>query len=197
MQPIYGLLHLTIKKEKVNKQIDEKIVQKCLEGDLKAQHAFYSFFSSSMYSVCLRYSNTREDAKDILQDGFIKVFVKLKQFTGKGSLEGWMKRVFINTALEHYRVNKVYQQQSDVMEAMQVSTDANAIGQLTEQEILQVMQQMAPGFRTILNMYAIEGYTHSEISDILGISEGTSKSQLSRARVIFIQTWEKLQNVKK
>lgn len=197
MQPIYGLLHLTIKKEKVNKQIDEKIVQKCLEGDLKAQHAFYSFFSSSMYSVCLRYSNTREDAKDILQDGFIKVFVKLKQFTGKGSLEGWMKRVFINTALEHYRVNKVYQQQSDVMEAMQVSTNANAIGQLTEQEILQVMQQMAPGFRTILNMYAIEGYTHSEISDILGISEGTSKSQLSRARVIFIQTWEKLQNVKK
>lgn len=197
MQPIYGLLHLTIKKEKVNKQIDEKIVQKCLEGDLKAQHAFYSFFSSSMYSVCLRYSNTKEDAKDILQDGFIKVFVKLKQFTGKGSLEGWMKRVFINTALEHYRVNKVYQQQSDVMEAMQVSTDANAIGQLTEQEILQVMQQMAPGFRTILNMYAIEGYTHSEISDILGISEGTSKSQLSRARVIFIQTWEKLQNVKK
>jgi RNA polymerase sigma-70 factor (ECF subfamily) len=197
LQPIYGLLHLTIKKEKVNKQIDEKIVQKCLEGDLKAQHAFYSFFSSSMYSVCLRYSNTREDAKDILQDGFIKVFVKLKQFTGKGSLEGWMKRVFINTALEHYRVNKVYQQQSDVMEAMQVSTDANAIGQLTEQEILQVMQQMAPGFRTILNMYAIEGYTHSEISDILGISEGTSKSQLSRARVIFIQTWEKLQNVKK
>jgi RNA polymerase sigma-70 factor (ECF subfamily) len=197
LQPIYGLLHLTIKKEKVNKQIDEKIVQKCLEGDLKAQHAFYSFFSSSMYSVCLRYSNTKEDAKDILQDGFIKVFVKLKQFTGKGSLEGWMKRVFINTALEHYRVNKVYQQQSDVMEAMQVSTDANAIGQLTEQEILQVMQQMAPGFRTILNMYAIEGYTHSEISDILGISEGTSKSQLSRARVIFIQTWEKLQNVKK
>ena len=197
MQPIYGLLHLTIKKEKVNKQIDEKIVQKCLEGDLKAQHAFYSFFSNSMYSVCLRYSNTREDAKDILQDGFIKVFVKLKQFTGKGSLEGWMKRVFINTALEHYRVNKVYQQQSDVMEAMQVSTDANAIGQLTEQEILQVMQQMAPGFRTILNKYAIEGYTHSEISDILGISEGTSKSQLSRARVIFIQTWEKLQNVKK
>jgi RNA polymerase sigma-70 factor (ECF subfamily) len=197
LQPIYGLLHLTIKKEKVNKQIDEKIVQKCLEGDLKAQHAFYSFFSSSMYSVCLRYSNTREDAKDILQDGFIKVFVKLKQFTGKGSLEGWMKRVFINTALEHYRVNKVYQQQSDVMEAMQVSTDANAIGQLTEQEILQVMQQMAPGFRTILNMYAIEGFTHSEISDILGISEGTSKSQLSRARVIFIQTWEKLQNVKK
>jgi RNA polymerase sigma-70 factor (ECF subfamily) len=83
------------------------------------------------------------------------------------------------------------------MEAMQVSTNANAIGQLTEQEILQVMQQMAPGFRTILNMYAIEGYTHSEISDILGISEGTSKSQLSRARVIFIQTWEKLQNVKK
>ena len=190
-------MHLLIKKEKVNKQIDEKIVQACLKGDLKAQHAFYTFFSSSMFAVCLRYSNTREDAKDILQDGFIKVFAKLSQYSGKGSLEGWLKRVFVNTALEHYRVNKVYQAQSDVMEALQVSTEANAIGHLTEQEILLVMQQMAPGFRTILNMYAIEGYTHAEIAEVLGISEGTSKSQLSRARVVFIQTWKKMQIVKK
>ncbi|MDP3927801.1 MAG: RNA polymerase sigma factor [Bacteroidia bacterium] len=181
----------------MNKQIDEKIIQGCLKKDVKAQQAFYSFFSSSMYAVCLRYSNTKEDAKDILQDGFIKVFAKLNQFSGKGSLEGWMKRVFVNTALEHYRVNKVYMQQSDVMDAKQVSTEAQAIGKLTQQEILSVMQQMAPGFRTILNMYAIEGYTHAEIAEMLGISEGTSKSQLSRARVIFIQTWKKLQDVKK
>lgn len=197
MQPYQIGLHLTIKTEKVNKQIDEKIIQGCLKKDVKAQQAFYSFFSSSMYAVCLRYSNTKEDAKDILQDGFIKVFAKLNQFSGKGFLEGWMKRVFVNTALEHYRVNKVYMQQSDVMDAKQVSTEAQAIGKLTQQEILSVMQQMAPGFRTILNMYAIEGYTHAEIAEMLGISEGTSKSQLSRARVIFIQTWKKLQDVKK
>jgi RNA polymerase sigma-70 factor (ECF subfamily) len=108
-----------------------------------------------------------------------------------------MKRVFVNTALEHYRVNKVYQQQSDVTEVKNVLTEPQAIGKLTQQEILAVMQQMAPGFRTVLNMYAIEGYSHAEIAEMLGISEGTSKSQLSRARVIFIQTWEKLQKVKK
>ena len=190
-------MHLTHKKVKVNKQIDGKIVQGCLNREAKAQKAFYSFFSSSMYAVCLRYSNTAEDAKDILQDGFLKVFAKIDQYTGKGSLEGWMKRVFVNTALEHYRVNKVYQQQSDVTEVKNVLTEPQAIGKLTQQEILAVMQQMAPGFRTVLNMYAIEGYSHAEIAEMLGISEGTSKSQLSRARVIFIQTWEKLQKVKK
>lgn len=181
----------------MNKKLDEKIIQGCLKKDVKSQQAFYTFFSSSMYAVCLRYSNTKEDAKDILQEGFVKVFSKLDQFSGKGSLEGWMKKVFVNTALEHYRINKVYQQQSDVSEAYSVATEAEAIGALTQQEILAVMQQMAPGFRTILNMYAIEGYSHAEIADMLGISEGTSKSQLSRARVIFIQTWKQLQKEKK
>jgi len=182
---------------KVNKAIDEHIFKGCLKREVKAQKAFYQHFSSSMYAVCLRYSNTKEDAKDILQDGFVKVFCKLEQFTGKGSLEGWMKRIFINTALEHYRVNKVYQQQSDVEAAYSVSESAVAIEKITQKEILFVLNQMAPGYRTVVNMYAIEGYSHAEIAEILGISEGTSKSQLSRARAIFIQTWEKLQKEKK
>jgi RNA polymerase sigma-70 factor (ECF subfamily) len=182
---------------KVNKAIDEQIFNGCLKGDGKAQKAFYQHFSSSMYAVCLRYSNTQEDAKDILQDGFVKVFSKLNQFTGKGSLEGWMKRIFINTSLEHYRVNKVYQQQSDVESAYYISDAAVAIEKITQKEILFVLNQMAPGYRTVLNMFVIEGYGHAEIAELLGISEGTSKSQLSRARALFIQTWERLQKEKK
>lgn len=182
---------------KLNKPIDEEIFNGCLKREVKAQKAFYQYFSSNMYAVCLRYSNAKEDAKDILQDGFVKVFSKLDQYTGKGSLEGWMKRIFINTALEHYRVNKVYQQQSDVDEAYSVSVKSVALEQITQKEILQLLNQMAPGYRTVLNMYVIEGYSHAEIAEILGISEGTSKSQLSRARAIFIQTWEQLQKEKK
>jgi RNA polymerase sigma factor (sigma-70 family) len=182
---------------KLNKPIDEEIFEGCLRREVKAQKAFYQHFSSTMYAVCLRYSNAKEDAKDILQDGFVKVFSKLDQYTGKGSLEGWMKRIFINTALEHYRVNKVYQQQSDVDEAYSISVKSVALEQITQKEILHLLNQMAPGYRTVLNMYVIEGYNHAEIAEILGISEGTSKSQLSRARAIFIQTWEQLQKEKK
>lgn len=176
----------------MSKQLDTDILQGCLHNELKAQKAFYNHFSSTMYAVCLRYSNTREDAKDILQDGFVKVFSKLTQYSGKGSLEGWMKRIFINTALEHYRVNKVYMQQSDVDEAYHISQQSFALENITQKEILAVLSKMAPGYRTVLNLYAIEGYTHAEIGEILGINEGTSKSQLSRARAIFIQTWLKL-----
>ena len=180
----------------MNKQLDEKILQGCLRKEVKCQKEFYQHFSSTMYAVCLRYSNTKEDAKDILQEGFVKVFTKLNQYTGKGSLEGWMKRVFINTALEHYRVNKNHMNQSDVAEAYNVGQEADAMDKISQKEIFEVMQNMATGYRTILNLYAIEGYSHAEIAEMLGISEGTSKSQLSRARVIFIQTWKALNKEK-
>ncbi len=180
----------------MNKTIDEAIVQGCLKKDPKAQKAFYEFFSRTMYGICLRYSNSPDDAKDILQEGFIKVFAKLNQFSNKGSLEGWLKRLFINTALEHYRVNKVYMEQSDVDQAYNHEIHGFAIEKITQKEILDVLSKMAPGYKTVLNLYAIEGYTHAEIAELLNISEGTSKSQLSRARVIFAQTWNELQKSK-
>ncbi|MBU3663005.1 MAG: sigma-70 family RNA polymerase sigma factor [Bacteroidetes bacterium] len=181
----------------MSKQLDEKILQDCLKNDVKAQQAFYQHFSSTMYAVCLRYSNTKEDARDILQDGFVKVFTKLTQYSGKGSLEGWMKRIFVNTALEHYRVNKNHMDQSDVNEAFDLAHHAHTLERITQKEILEVMGKMATGYRTILNLFAIEGYSHAEIAQMLGINEGTSKSQLSRARQIFIQTWNRLQEEKK
>ncbi len=197
MQPNRQSFHLLNKTDKVNKQLDAIILQGCLRKELKAQKVFYQHFSSSMYAVCLRYSNSKEDAKDILQDGFVKVFTKLETYTGKGSLEGWMKRIFINTALEHYRSNKVYQQQSDVEDAHGIGQEAQALAQLTQKEILMVLNAMAPGYRMVLNLFVIEGYSHAEIAEIMGIQEGTSKSQLSRARQIFIQTWNQLNKEKK
>jgi len=197
LQPSNNLIHLLNKTEKVSKQLEDKILQGCLKREVKAQQAFYQHFSSSMYSVCLRYGNTKEDAKDILQDGFVKVFTKLEQYTGKGSLEGWMKRIFINTALEHYRVNKVYQQQSDVEDARGIGQPSEALGKITQKEILAVLGNMATGYRTVLNLYIIEGFSHAEIAEMLGISEGTSKSQLSRARALFIQHWNQLNKEKK
>ncbi len=180
----------------MSKQLEDNIIQGCLKREVKAQKAFYQHFSSSMYAVCLRYGNTKEDAKDILQDGFVKVFTKLEQYTGKGSLEGWMKRIFINTALEHYRVNKVYQQQSDLEDAHGIGQAPEALGKITQKEILAVLGNMATGYRTVLNLYIIEGFNHAEIASMLGISEGTSKSQLSRARALFIQHWNQLNKEK-
>ena len=180
----------------MNRPIDDAIVHGCLKKDPKAQKAFYEFFSRTMYGICLRYSNSPDDAKDILQEGFIKVFAKLEQFSHKGSLEGWLKRIFINTALEHYRINKVYMEQSDVEEAYYHEVQGFALEKITQKEILEVLGKMAPGYRTVLNMYAIEGYSHAEIAEMLNISEGTSKSQLSRARVIFAQAWNELQKSK-
>ncbi|MCA0425988.1 MAG: sigma-70 family RNA polymerase sigma factor [Bacteroidetes bacterium] len=180
----------------MNKQIDEEIVQACLRNEAKAQKALYDFFSRTMFAVCLRYCNTHEDAMDVLQEGFIKVFTRLNQFSGKGSLEGWMKRVFINTALEHYRVNKVYQEQSDVEMANDNPVDGYVLEKISQKEIFELLNQLAPGYRTVLNLYAIEGYNHAEIAEMLGISEGTSKSQLSRARSLFAQAYAKRNNIK-
>ena len=173
-------------------ELEKDILQKCLLGEFKAQRALYDHFSGTMYAVCLRYSNNREDAKDILQDGFIKVYNKLAQFSGKGSLEGWMKRVFINTALEHYRVNKIYMEQSDIEYAIPQAQEDFIIEKISRKEILDIFGKLAPGYRSVLNLYAIEGYSHAEISEMLGISEGTSKSQLSRARLAFAEEMRKL-----
>lgn len=176
----------------MSKPLDEAIIKACLANDRKAQEAFYAHFCSTMFAVCLRYSNNREDASDIMQEGFIKVFSKLGQYQGKGSLEGWMKRIFINTALEHYRINKVYFAQSDIELAENRAVNDFIPERLDAALLLKILNQMAPGYRTVINLYAIEGYNHAEIAEMLGISEGTSKSQLARARQVLATALEKL-----
>lgn len=165
-------------------QIDEQVIKACISGDRKAQKKLYDTFSRTMFGVCLRYSNNYDEAKDIMQDGFIKVYTKLGQFSFQGSLEGWMKRVFVNTALEYYRANKNHLYHSDVEVAHDVPYQEQTLDRISHKEILAVMNKMATGYRMVLNLYIIEGYSHAEIAEMMDISEGTSKSQLSRARVL-------------
>jgi RNA polymerase sigma-70 factor (ECF subfamily) len=166
---------------------EQELINACINGDAKAQKRLYDQYSKIMYGICLRYSYTREEAKDILQDGFIKVFTKMSQFGNTGSFEGWMKRVFVNAALQHYREHKKFMNESDVSIANNTAQPANIIENISRDEILNAMNELAIGYRTVMNLYVIEGYNHAEIAEMLGISEGTSKSQLSRARVLLQQ----------
>ena len=137
-----------------------------------------------MYGVCLRYAGNAEEAEDILQEGFIKVYKKLSSFRSEGSFEGWIRRIFVNTAIEHFRRKKYLQPVTEKEESTLEGNYLSVLDELAERDILELVRQLSPGYRTVFNMYVVEGYTHKEIGEIMGISEGTSKSQLSRAKVI-------------
>jgi RNA polymerase sigma-70 factor (ECF subfamily) len=158
-----------------------------------AQKKLYDLFSPGMYGVCLMYSRDSEEAKDILQEGFIKIFQKLKQYSGKGSFEGWMRRIFINSALERYRVKQSVLMVDKDMEVLAGEVDENITGQLSANDLLSMIRELSPQYKVVFNLYAIEGYSHKEISKKLNISEGTSKSNLSRARSILQDKLMKLQ----
>jgi len=149
------------------------------------QEELYRRFSPKMYAVCLRYANNSEDAQDLLQEGFIKIFRNLHRFRAEGSFEGWIRRVFVNTAIEHYRkksaqLSTVSEKEENTIE----DTDITALDSLAEKDILNLVQELSPGYKTVFNLYVVEGYSHKEIGEMLGISEGTSKSQLARAKAI-------------
>jgi RNA polymerase sigma factor (sigma-70 family) len=155
-----------------------------IRGDRRMQELLYKTYSPKMYGVCLRYAGNPDDAQDILQEGFVKVFKNLSRFRGDGSFEGWIRRIFVNTAIEHYRrkVNMypVTENQENTIE----DKDWTAFDRLALKDLLEIIQELSPGYRTVFNMYVVEGYTHRDIADMLGISEGTSKSQLARAKAI-------------
>ena len=140
-----------------------------------------------MYGLCLQYANSEEDAQDILQDGFIKVFAKLEQVKNPAALPGWIRRVMINTALEKYRSQVLLQRVDDVREEIGETSGNEVFEDLTCEELVGLIQTLSPRYRMVFNLYAVEGYSHQEISEALGISIGTSKSNLSRARVILQQ----------
>ena len=142
----------------------------------------------------MRYAKNRDDAADILQDAFVKVYVNLAAFKAEGSFEGWIKRIMINTALKHYRKNLKFRNELDIETAYEVSFDSQVISRIAAAELIGYVQTLPDGYRTIFNLYAIEGYQHNEISEMLGISEGTSKSQLSRARNYLINIINKNNN---
>ena len=160
------------------------LIEGCIRGDRKMQYELYQRFAPKMYGVCLRYAGKAEEAEDILQEGFIKVFKKIGSFRGEGSFEGWTRRIFVNTAIEHFRRKTYMQPITEYEESTIEGKYLSVLDSLAEKDIVQLVQQLSPGYRTVFNMYVIEGYTHKQIADELGISEGTSKSQLSRAKII-------------
>jgi RNA polymerase sigma-70 factor (ECF subfamily) len=163
---------------------ENDLIDGCIRGDRKKQQELYNRFAPKMYAVCLRYAGNSEEAEDILQEGFIKVFKKIESFRREGSFEGWIRRIFVNTAIEHFR-RKTYLQPITEKEESTVETKyLSVLDNLAEKDIINLVQQLSPGYRTVFNMYVVEGYTHKQISELLGISEGTSKSQLSRAKII-------------
>ncbi len=173
---------MSIQSNHITSEAD--LIRGCIAGERRMQEILYQRFSPKMYAVCLRYANKTEDAQDILQDGFVKVFKNLHMFRGEGSFEGWIRRIFVNTAIEHYRrqVNlyPVTEGHENVLEAKEVSV----MDSLSMKDLMSVIQELSPGYKTVFNLYAIEGYTHKEIAEMIGISEGTSKSQLARAKGI-------------
>ena len=159
---------------------DKELIETCLKDNPKAQKMLYDTYSSVLFGICLRYSKNEEEAQDILQDSFIKIFTKLDTYQFTGSFEGWLKRIVTNTSIEYYRKKITMEHLEEIGFNPYLAIDSDR--GLEVEELLKMIQELPEGYRMVFNMYAIDGYTHGEIATKLNISEGTSKSQLSRAR---------------
>lgn len=162
---------------------DEQLVAGCLKGDTIAQKALYQTYAGKMMSICMRYAPDREQAQDILQDGFVKVFQKIGHFRADGPLGGWIARTMVNTALDQIRRNKPFDHSVDLTEAEHLhASDEQAVSAMSTTELITLIQALPTGYRTVFNLFVIEGYPHKAIGEMLGISENTSKSQFMKAR---------------
>lgn len=162
-----------------------ELVNRCKAGERKAQELLYKQLASKMLGVCMRYATDKGEAEDMLQNGFIKMFKKLDDYRGEGVFEGWVRRIMVHSSIEYYRKHHKMVQLVDVVEtAYEPSVNAEVAGKLNASDLMGLIQQLSPNYRMVFNLYAIEGYSHKEIGEIAGITEGASKSQLSRARTI-------------
>ena len=167
---------------------DEQIASGCKSSDAIAQKALYDKFSRKMFGVCLRYAKGREEAEDFLQEGMVTVFQRISSFNQEGSLEGWIRKVVVNTCLEHLRKQKL--QWVNIDEVEESAEDGFTMEKINIKDLLEVINALPTGFKAVFNLYAIEGYSHKEIAELLSISEGTSKSQYSRAKAVLIKRIE-------
>lgn len=172
----------------VAENFDLQLIKSCMKGDRVAQKVLYDRLAPRMFPLCIRYIGDRVQAEDVLQDGFITLFTHLESYKGEGSFEGWARRIFVTTALMTLRKKDALKMSEEIDQARGMKADIPSQGQnIGYKELMTLVMSLPPGFRTVFNMYAIEGYSHKEIAEALGISETTSRTQLSRAR-----TW--LQN---
>ena len=164
----------------------KNIISGCLKGNRKDQEILYRRHAAKLYAVCLQYSGNDEEARDILQEGFIKIFENLCHYKHEGSFEGWIRRIMVNTALERYRSKHNLYRVDDIemIPEPDAEPDNEDYAGLEASDLLEIIRELPPKYRMVFNLFAIEGYSHKEISQMVNISEGTSKSNLARARII-------------
>jgi RNA polymerase sigma factor (sigma-70 family) len=167
------------------KECEETLIKGCINGDRTFQSRLYSRFAKKMLGVCLRYARNKEEAEEILNEGFFRVFTYLHKFKGQGSLEGWIRKIMVNCALLKYkRESKIFAVSNLSTVSYEFPDDTDIAADLGKKELLQLIQALPPAYRLVFNLYVFEGYKHREIAELLDISEGTSKSNLFDARAI-------------
>ena len=169
------------------------VIQGCLAGEAKSQRALFEWLAPKMMTVCKRYTNDQMEAEDVLQEGFIKLFGRMDSYTFQGSFEGWSRRLFVNTALDHIRKEKKNKFLEDVDNPMiQIDTDSFILEGLEAEHLMKLLELIPTGYRVVFNLFAIEGYSHKEIAEMLNITESTSKSQFFRAKSFIQKKLEEL-----
>ena len=177
--------HLNTREKQGDPAFPPELLQKCRDGDRRAQKQLYDALSAKMFAVCLRYMGGREAAEDVFQEGFVTVFTRLDSYSGDGSFEGWARKIFVTTALMSLRKKDILRQSEEVDVVRSLAADSpTPIQNMSYRELNAMIAELPPGFRTVFNMYVVEGYSHKEIAEELGISETTSRSQLQRARTM-------------
>lgn len=177
---------------------DQQIIELCAKHDRKAQQVLYDKYSRLLLGVCLRYATDKAEAEDILQDSFLKIFNSIKDFTGSGSFIGWLRKVAVNTSITHYHKNLKYRYHVEIEEYVSVETGVTSFEEdfFTSDELYKVLNELPTGYRMVFNLYAVEGYKHKEIAEMLGIDTNTSKSQYSRAKAVIREKLEMLGKLK-
>jgi len=180
----------------MDNNLDFQLIESCIKGDRAAQKVLYDRLAPRMFPVCIRYVGDRELAEDILQEGFITLFTRLDTYKGDGSFEGWARKIFVTTALMELRKKDALKMSDDLETARGMKAETvTQLQSIGYKDLMKLITQLPPGFRTVFNMYAIEGYSHKEIGEVLGISETTSRTQLSRARLWLQNKIKEIENV--
>jgi RNA polymerase sigma factor (sigma-70 family) len=162
---------------------EEAILHGCLHNDSSSQRELYSRYSPKMLSVCYRFAHNREDAEDMLQEGFIKVFSQIHTFQNKGAFEGWIRRIIVHTCINNLKKNKKFNESVDLIHANTIQVREESVPSIVQaKQVVECIRVLPIGYRTVLNLYAIEGYSHKEIAEVLDIEESTSRSQYTRAK---------------
>ncbi|MBO6518349.1 MAG: RNA polymerase sigma factor [Bacteroidia bacterium] len=173
---------------------DEELIKGCIREDRHMQGLLYQKYADKMFAVCLRYSNSREEAEDVLQEAFIKIFDKISKFRQEGSFEGWMRRIMVNTALRSWDKRARKFEPGNLDDITEPAQPAHVLDGIGAKEIMQMIRRLPEGYKVVFNLFAVEGYSHKEIGELLNINESTSRSQYARARKNLMQMIEKIES---